>query len=82
MAKHKTSLATRILWGLVIGIVALVLLMVVVSFFTPAPTAEQKEAITFTEDYRKQIAQSWGIWDIVGTLGVLFLCGCFYWYFF
>ena len=63
-------------------LVFIVLLMVVVSFFTPAPTAEQKEAITFTADYRKQIAQSWGIWDIVGTLGVLFLCGCFYWYFF
>ena len=63
-------------------LVFIVLLMVVVSFFTPAPTAEQKDAITFTADYRKQIAQSWDIWDIVGTLGVLFLCGCFYWYFF
>ena len=63
-------------------LVFIVLLMVVVSFFTPAPTAEQKDAITFTAEYRKQIAQSWGVWDIVGTLGVLFLCGCFYWYFF
>jgi SSS family solute:Na+ symporter len=63
-------------------LVFIVLLMVVVSFFTPAPTAEQKDAITFTADYRKQIAQSWNVWDIVGTLGVLFLCGCFYWYFF
>ena len=40
------------------------------------------DAITFTADYRKQIAQSWDVWDIVGTIGVLFLCGCFYWYFF
>ena len=63
-------------------LVFIVLLMVCVSFFTPAPTAEQKDAITFTADYRKQIAQSWDVWDIVGTLGVLFLCGCFYWYFF
>ena len=63
-------------------LVFIVLLMVVVSFFTPAPTAEQKDAITFTADYRKQIAQSWNVWDIVGTLGVLFLCGSFYWYFF
>ena len=63
-------------------LVFIVLLMVAVSFFTPAPTAEQKDAITFTADYRKQIAQSWDVWDIVGTLGVLFLCGCFYWYFF
>jgi len=59
-----------------------VLMMVVVSFFTTAPTAAQKDAITFTADYRKQIRESWGIWDIVGTLGVITLCGCFYWYFF
>ena len=63
-------------------LVFIVLLMVVVSFFTAAPTAAQKDAITFTADYRKQIAQSWGVWDIVGTLGVITLCGCFYWYFF
>ena len=63
-------------------LVFIVLLMVAVSFFTQAPTKEQIEAITFTPDYRKQISQSWGVWDIVGTLGVLALCGCFYWYFF
>ena len=63
-------------------LVFIVLMMVVVSFFTPGPTAMQKDAITFTADYRKQIAQSWNVWDIVGTLGVLFLCSCFYWYFF
>ena len=63
-------------------LVFIVLLMVVVSFFTPAPSKEQVEAITFTPDYRKQISQSWGVWDVVGTLGVLALCGCFYWYFF
>jgi SSS family solute:Na+ symporter len=34
-------------------------LMVVVSFFTPKPTAQQIEAITFTKEYRKQIGKSW-----------------------
>ena len=63
-------------------LVFIVLLMIAVSFFTPAPSKEQVEAITFTSDYRKQISQSWDVWDIVGTLGVLALCGCFYWYFF
>ena len=63
-------------------LVFIVLLMVAVSFFTPAPTKAQVEAITFTPEYRKQIRESWGIWDIVGTLGVIALCGLFYWYFF
>ncbi len=63
-------------------LIFIILLMVVVSFFTPAPSKEQIEAITFNSDYRKQIRESWGIWDIVGTLGVIALCGCFYAYFF
>ncbi|MBR1416157.1 MAG: sodium:solute symporter [Prevotella sp.] len=63
-------------------LVFIVLLMIVVTFFTPAPSKAQVEAITFTPEYRKQIRESWGIWDIVGTLGVIALCGCFYAYFF
>ena len=63
-------------------LVFIVLLMVVVSFFTPKPSKAQVEAITFTPEYWKQIRQSWGGWDIVATLGVIILCGCFYWYFF
>ena len=62
-------------------LVFIVLLMIVVSFFTPAPSKAQVEAITFTSEYRKQIRESWGIWDIVGTLGVIVLCACFYAYF-
>ncbi|MCR5131091.1 MAG: sodium:solute symporter [Prevotella sp.] len=62
-------------------LVFIILLMVVVSFFTPAPSKEQVDAITFTPEYRKQIRESWGIWDIIGTLGVIALCGCFYAYF-
>ena len=62
-------------------LVFIILLMVVVSFFTPAPSKAQVEAITFTSDYRKQIRESWGIWDIVATLGVVVCCACFYAYF-
>ena len=62
-------------------LVFIVLLMVVVSFFTPAPTKAQVEAITFTGDYRKQIRESWGVWEVVATLGVIICCACFYAYF-
>ena len=62
-------------------LVFIIALMVVVSCFTPAPSKEQVEAITFTGDYRKQIRESWGVWDIVATLGVVCLCACFYAYF-
>ena len=62
-------------------LVFIVALMVVVTFFTPAPSKAQVEAITFTSDYRKQIRESWCIWDVVATLGVIALCACFYAYF-
>lgn len=56
-------------------------LMVVVSFFTPKPTVQQIDAITFTGDYKKQIRNSWDKWDVIASLGVVLLCGLFYWYF-
>ena len=62
-------------------LVFIVALMVVVTFFTPAPSKAQVEAITFTPEYRKQIRDSWGFWDVVATLGVIALCACFYAYF-
>jgi SSS family solute:Na+ symporter len=62
-------------------LVFIIVLMVVVSFFTPAPSKAQVEAITFTGDYRRQIRESWGVWDVVATLGVVALCACFYAYF-
>ena len=62
-------------------LVFIIVLMIVVSFFTPAPTKEQVEAITFTGDYKKQIKESFNIWDIVATLGVVALCAAFYIYF-
>jgi len=62
-------------------LVFIILLMVVVSFFTPKPTAQQIEAITFTKEYRKQIAKSWSWGDIVASAGVVIMCVLFYIYF-
>ena len=62
-------------------LVFIILLMVCVSCFTPAPSKAQVEAITFTSDFKKSIRESWGIWDVLGTLLVVGLCGCFYAYF-
>ncbi|MBR3066334.1 MAG: sodium:solute symporter [Prevotella sp.] len=62
-------------------LVFIIILMVVVSYFTPAPSKAQVEAITFSSDFKKSIRESWGVWDIVGTLIVIGLCGCFYAYF-
>ena len=62
-------------------LVFIILLMVCVSCFTPAPSKAQVEAITFTSDFKKSIRESWGIWDVLGTLLVVGLCSCFYAYF-
>jgi len=63
-------------------LVFIIAMMIVVSCFTPAPSKEQVEAITFTGDYRKQIRESFNMWDIVATLGVVACCAAFYAYFF
>ena len=60
----------------------IILMMFAVSFFTKAPSKEQVAAITFTREYRQQVRQSWGFWDIAASLGVVALCGAFYYYFF
>jgi len=62
-------------------LVFIVLLMIVVSFFTPKPAIHQVEAITFTNDYRKQIAKSWNWVDVAASAGVVILCMLFYFYF-
>ena len=59
----------------------IILLMVAVSFFTPAPSKEQIDAITFSADFKKSIKESWGAFDVIGTLVVIGLCSCFYAYF-
>jgi solute:Na+ symporter, SSS family len=62
-------------------LVFLIIFMVVVSCFTPAPSKEQVEAITFTSDFKKSIRESWGAFDIIGTIVVIGLCAAFYAYF-
>ncbi len=55
--------------------------MVIVSFFTPKPTAQQVDAVTFTGDYKTLIRQSWDKWDVIASLGVVIACALFYMYF-
>jgi len=62
-------------------LVFIIVMMVVVSCVTKAPSKEQVEAITFTGSYKEEIRKSFGVWDIVATLGVVALCAAFYAYF-
>ena len=62
-------------------LVFIIILMAVISFFTKAPSKEQIDAITFTGDYRRAIRESWNVWDVAASLGVVALCACFYAYF-
>ncbi len=62
-------------------LVFIILLMVVVSFFTPKPTAQQVEFISFTRDYKTLVRNSWNKWDIIASLGVVLACVLFYTYF-
>ncbi|HOT13290.1 MAG TPA: sodium:solute symporter [Bacteroidales bacterium] len=62
-------------------LVFIMLFMVAVSFFTPKPTPQQIDAITFTSDYKEQIRKSWNKWDVIASLGVILFCALFYYYF-
>ena len=62
-------------------LVFLLVFIYAVSMVTPAPSKAQIDAITFTTDFKKSIKESWGVFDVVGTLVVIGLCACFYWYF-
>lgn len=62
-------------------LVFIIVVMYVISYFTPAPSKAQIDAITFTKDYKQQIKESWNVWDIVASLGVVALCLAFYLYF-
>ncbi len=62
-------------------LVFIIVMMVVVSFFTEKPTQAQIDAITLTGDYKKTIRESFGVFDYIGTALVIGLCAAFYWYF-
>ena len=54
-------------------LVFIILLMIVISFFTPHQAKSKSKQSTFTSDYKKQICDSYNVWDIVATLGVIVL---------
>ena len=62
-------------------LVFIMLMMVVVSLFTPKPTTQQIELITFSSDYKTLLRNSWNKWDVVASLGVVAACAAFYIYF-
>lgn len=62
-------------------LVFLIILMAVVSCFTPKPSAQQIAAITFDGNYKQLIRKSWNKWDVIASLGVVLLCALFYAYF-
>jgi len=62
-------------------LIFIMLMMVVVSLFTPKPTDQQIDAITFTKEYKALIRKSWSVWDVIATVGVVLACALFYTYF-
>ena len=62
-------------------LVFLIVLMVVVSFLHSCTYCQADEAITFTDDYKTLIKQSWNKWDVITSIGVVVLCALFYIYF-
>jgi len=60
------------------------LLMVIISFFTPKAREEQLQGLTYfsqTPEQVKETRESWGITDIITSLIVLAACVAFYIYF-
>jgi SSS family solute:Na+ symporter len=60
------------------------LLMVVISFFTPKASIEQLQGLTYfsqTPEQRKETRDSWSTLDVITSLIVLAACVAFYIYF-
>jgi SSS family solute:Na+ symporter len=60
------------------------LIMAVISIFTPAASEEQLKNLTYfsqTPEQMKEIKESWNVWDIVSSLLVIAICVGFYLYF-
>jgi len=62
-------------------LVFIMVMMVLVSFVTAKPSAQQVDAISFKGDYKALIKNSWNKWDVIASLGVVAICAAFYWYF-
>jgi SSS family solute:Na+ symporter len=62
----------------------IVLMMIVISFFTPKASEEKLKGITFATQSAEQKAEtkrSWNWVDVVASAGVVLICALFYWYF-
>ncbi|MFV0564698.1 MAG: sodium:solute symporter [Flavobacteriaceae bacterium] len=61
-----------------------ILVVVIVSLFTEAPSAEKIQGLVFgtaTEVQIKENRASWNHWDVIHTIIILLITGVFYWYF-
>jgi SSS family solute:Na+ symporter len=62
----------------------IILMMVMVSFFTPQANEEKLKGITFATQSAEQKAEtkrSWNWVDVLTSAGVVLICALFYWYF-
>jgi SSS family solute:Na+ symporter len=60
------------------------LLMVVISFFTPKASVEQLQGLTYfsqSSEQRKETRNSWSTLDVIASLIVVAACVVFYIYF-
>ncbi|MDL2222214.1 sodium:solute symporter [Parabacteroides sp. OttesenSCG-928-N08] len=67
-------------WMLVICL----LVVVVVSYMTPAPSAEKIQGLVFgtaTPEQKAETRLSWNKWDVIHTCIILAITGAFYYYF-
>ena len=61
-----------------------IIVVIVVSLFTEAPSAEKIKGLVFGTSSKEELAESrasWTYWDVIHTCIILFLTGLFYWYF-
>ena len=62
----------------------IVLMMIMISFFTPQASEEKLKGITFATQSAEQKAEtkrSWNWVDVMTSAGVILICALFYWYF-
>ncbi|MBS6528318.1 MAG: sodium:solute symporter [Bacteroides caccae] len=61
-----------------------IIVVIVVSLATEAPTAEKIQGLVFgtaTKEQKASTRASWNHWDIIHTVIILAITGAFYWYF-
>ncbi|MDR0938059.1 MAG: sodium:solute symporter [Mediterranea sp.] len=65
-------------------LVACLLIAIIVSLLTPAPSAEKIQGLVFgtsTAEQRAATRASWNHWDVIHTVIILGITAAFYWYF-